>query len=257
MPADDQVTSATGVGPAPAAQSGGVAFTTTHWSVVLTAQGQSPAADEALEKLCRTYWWPLYGFVRRNGYNPEEAQDLTQGFFALLLERRDLDVVRREKGRLRSYLLVSLKNFLAKARRRELTLKRGEGRALVPLDELLARERADLEPADTLTADRIYERRWALTLLEQVLARLESEYRSVGNAKLFECLNEFLSDEPGRRSQAEAAAELGMTENAVKQAFHRLRQRYRQLLRDEIAQTVAVPGDVEDELRHFISVLQA
>src|SRR6201982_53914 len=143
---------------------GGVAFVTTQWSVVLAAQGQSPAADEALERLCRTYWWPLYGFVRRNGYPPEEAQDLTQGFFAMLLERRDLDVVRREKGRLRSYLLVSLKNFLAKARRRELAVKRGEGRALVPLDELLARERAGLEPANNLTADKIYERRWALTL---------------------------------------------------------------------------------------------
>jgi DNA-directed RNA polymerase specialized sigma24 family protein len=175
----------------------------------------------------------------------------------LLLERRDLDVVRREKGRLRSYLLVSLKNFLAKARRRELTLKRGEGRALVRLDELLAREHADLEPADNLSADRIFERRWALTLLEQVLTRLESEYRSAGNAELFDCLKEFLSDEPGRRSQAEVATGLGMTENALKQAFHRLRQRYRQLLRDEIAQTVAVPGDVEEELRHFISVLQA
>ncbi|PYK03361.1 MAG: RNA polymerase subunit sigma-24 [Verrucomicrobia bacterium] len=235
---------------------GGVAFVTTQWSVVLTAQGQSPAADEALEKLCRTYWWPLYGFVRRNGYNPEEAQDLTQGFFALLLERRDLDVVRKEKGRLRSYLLVSLKNFVAKAKRREMAVKRGEGRALVPLDELLARERADLEPADTLTADRIYERRWALTLLEQVLARLESEYRTAGNAKLFDHLKELLLDEPDRKSQADIAAELGMTENAVKQAFHRLRQRYRELLCDEIAQTVAVPGDVEDELRHFISVLQ-
>jgi RNA polymerase sigma-70 factor (ECF subfamily) len=145
---------------------------------------------------------------------------------------------------------------LAKARRRELTLKRGEGRALVPLDELIAREHADMEPADNLTADKIYERRWALTLLEQVLTRLEADYRAAGNAKLFDCLKEFLSDEPDRRSQAEVAAELGMTENAVKQAFHRLRQRYRQLLRDEIAQTVAVPGDVEEELRHFISVLQ-
>ena len=238
------------------AQSEAAVFATTQWSVVLAAQGRSPAADEALEKLCRTYWWPLYGFVRRNGYKPEEAQDLTQGFFALLLERRDLDVVRREKGRLRSYLLVSLKNFLAKARRRELTMKRGEGQALVPLDELLARERADLEPADTLSADRIYERRWALTLLEQVLTRLESDYQSAGNAKLFDSLKEFLSDEPDRPSQAEVAAEFGMTENALKQAFHRLRQRYQQLLRDEIAQTVTVPGDVEDELRHFISVLQ-
>lgn len=254
MPADDQVTPPTEVG---SAQDGPVAFATTHWSVVLEAQSESPAAQEALEKLCRTYWWPIYGFVRRHGYSPEEAQDLTQGFFALLLERRDLDAVRREKGRLRSYLLASLKNFLAKAHRRAMTVKRGEGRALVSLDELLARERADLEPADTLTADRIFERRWALTLLEQVLTRLESEYRSAGNAKLFDCLKESLSDEPGRRSQAEVAAELGMTEDAVKQAFHRMRQRYRQLLHDEIAQTVAVPGDVEDELRHFISVLQA
>ncbi len=254
MPADDQVTPPTEVG---SAQDGPVAFATTHWSVVLEAQSESPAAQEALEKLCRTYWWPIYGFVRRHGYSPEEAQDLTQGFFALLLERRDLDAVRREKGRLRSYLLASLKNFLAKAHRRAMTVKRGEGRALVSLDELLARERADLEPADTLTADRIFERRWALTLLEHVLTRLESEYRSAGNAKLFDCLKESLSDEPGRRSQAGVAAELGMTEHAVKQAFHRMRQRYRQLLHDEIAQTVAVPGDVEDELRHFISVLQA
>jgi len=254
VPVDDRVTSLTSGGGT--GQNGRAAFATTHWSVVLTAQERSPAADAALEKLCRTYWWPLYGFVRRNGFGPEEAKDLTQGFFALLLERRDLDVVRREKGRLRSYLLVSLKNFLAKARRRELTLKRGEGRALVPLDELIAREHADLEPADNLTADKIYERRWALTLLEQVLTRLESEYRSAGNEKLFNCLKEFLSDEPSRRSQAEVAAELGITENAVKQAFHRMRQRYRQLLRDQIAQTVAVLGDVEDELRHFISVLQ-
>src|SRR5207253_2183226 len=126
-------------------------------------------------------------------------------------------------------------NFVAKAKRREMAVKRGEGRALVPLDELLARERADLEPADTLTADRIYERRWALTLLQQVLARLESEYRTAGNAKLFDHLKELLSDEPDRKSQADIAAELGMTENAVKQAFHRLRQRYRELLCDESA----------------------
>src|SRR6266446_679557 len=147
---------------------GAAAFLTTRWSVVLTAQDESPAAQEALEKLCRIYWWPLYGFVRRQGYSSEEAQDLTQGFFALLLERKDLDAVRREKGRLRSYLLASLKNFLGKAHRRAMTVKRGERRPLVPLEELLVRERADLEPADTLSADRIYERRWALTLLEQV-----------------------------------------------------------------------------------------
>jgi RNA polymerase sigma factor (sigma-70 family) len=254
VPADDQVTSVTGVGGK--AQNGAVAFVTTHWSVVLEAQGEAPAAQEALEKLCGIYWWPLYGFVRRQGYTPEDAQDLTQGFFALLLERRDLDAVRREKGRLRSYLLVSLKNFLGKAHRRELALKRGEGRSPVPLDKLLARERADLEPASALSADKIYERRWALTLLEQVLARLEGEYQAAGNELLFECLNELLADELAGPSQADIGKKLGMTENAVKQAFYRLRHRYRQLLREEITHTVAVPGDVEDELRHFISVLQ-
>ena len=236
------------------AQNGAVAFTTTQWSVVLDAQGESPSAQEALEKLCRTYWWPLYGFVRRQSYSPEEAQDLTQGFFAMLLERRDFDAVRREKGRLRSYLLASLKNFLAKAHRRAMTIKRGEGRPLVPLEELLIRQRADLEPADMLSADRIYERRWALTLLEQVIERLGEEYRVAGSSALFEQLKQLLSDD--RPSQAKIAQELGMTENAVKQAFHRLRQRYRMLLREEIAQTVTVPGDVEDELRHFIAILQ-
>jgi len=223
---------------------------------VLTAQGESPAAQQALEKLCRTYWWPLYGYVRRQGYNPEEAQDFTQGFFELLLERKDLDAVRQEKGRLRSYLLTSLKNFIGKAHRREMTIKRGEGRALVPLEELLARERADLELADTLSPERIYERRWALILLEQVLARLGEEYRAADRAPLFEKLKQTLTDEPGRPSQAEIAQGMSMSENAVKQAFYRVRQRYRLLLREEIAHTVAVPGDVEDELRHFIAVLQ-
>ena len=255
MPADDQAISLTGIGSS--AQDGAIAFATTHWSVVLTAQGESPEAQEALEKLCRIYWWPLYGFVRRQSYTPEEAQDLTQSFFALLLERRDLDAVRREKGRLRSYLLASLKNFLGKAHRRAMAVKRGGGRPLVPLEELLARERADAEPADTLSADRIYERRWALTLLEQVLVRLGEEYRVAGSAPLFERLKQMLTDEPDRSSQAEIAQELSMSENAVKQAFHRLRQRYRLLLREEIAHTVVVPGDVEDELRHFIAVLQA
>ena len=254
VPADDQVTSLSPIGGN--AHDGPIAFTTTHWSMVLEAQGESPAAQEALEKLCRTYWWPLYGFVRRQGYNPEEAQDLTQGFFALLLERRDFDAVRREKGRLRSYLLVSLKNFLGKAHRRSLALKRGEGRSLVPLDELLALERGDLELASALSADNVYERRWALTLLEQVLARLEEEYRVAGNGLLFESLNELLAGESDAPSQADIAKKLGMTEHAVKQAFYRLRQRYRELLSEEIAHTVAVPADVEDELRHFISVLQ-
>jgi RNA polymerase sigma factor (sigma-70 family) len=254
VPAGNRVSSLTGV--SASAQSGPLAFTTTQWTVVLNAQGESPSAREALEKLCRTYWWPLYGFVRRQGYSPEEGQDLTQGFFAMLLERKDFDAVRQEKGRLRSYLLASLKNFLAKAHRRATTIKRGEGRPLVPLEDLLVRERADLEPADTLSADRIYERRWALALLEQVLARLEEEYHVADNSALFEQLKQMLIDEPDRPSQAKIAQALNMKENAVKQAFHRLRQRYRLLLREEIAQTVAAPSDVEDELRHFISILQ-
>src|SRR5205809_263781 len=185
------------------AQNGAIDYTTTQWSVVLNAQGESPSAQAALEKLCRTYWWPLYGFVRRQGYSPEEAQDLTQSFFAMLLERRDLHAVRREKGRLRSYLLASLKNFLAKAHRRAMTIKRGEGRPLMPLEDLLLRERADVELADTLSADRIYERRWALTLLEQVLARLAEEYQVAGNSALFEQLKQMLSDD--RPSQAKIA----------------------------------------------------
>jgi RNA polymerase sigma-70 factor (ECF subfamily) len=254
VPIDDQVTSLTGVGRT--AEDGAVAFATTHWSVVLTARGESAAAKEALEKLCRTYWWPLYGFVRREGYKPEEAQDLTQAFFARLLERRDLETVRQERGRLRSYLLASLKNFLSKARHREMTVKRGEGRPLVSLEDLLARERADQEPAHKLSADRIYERRWALTLLEQVLVRLGAEYEAAGKLPLFDRLKELLAGESGQPTQAKIAAEMQMTENAVKQAFHRFRYRYRQLLHEEIAHTVAVPDDVEDELRHFMAVLQ-
>ena len=253
MPED--VTSLTGIGGK--GQNGSVAFATTHWSVVLSAQGGSPSAHEALERLCCTYWWPLYGFVRRQGYTPEEAQDLTQGFFALLLERKDFDAVRREKGRLRSYLLTSLKNFLAKSHRREMAVKRGEGNPLVSLEELLARERADLEPADTLSADRLYERRWALTLLEQALARLEQEYRAAGNTALFEELKQMLAGESSRLSHAEAGRKLGMTETAVRQASYRLRERCRLLLREEIAHTVVLPDEVDDEVRHFIAVLQA
>src|SRR4029453_4688238 len=238
------------------ANGGAMTFTTTHWSVVLEAQGETPAAQRALEILCRTYWRPLYGFVRRHGLGREEAQDLVQEFFARLLEHRNLDTVRREKGRLRSYLLVSLKHFLASERHRASGVKRYESGLHIPLDELLESEVADFELAETSSADRLFERRWALAVLEQVLTRLESEYRAAKNAALFDRLKEFLVGERGRRTQAEIAAELGMTENAVKQAFHRVRQNYRVLVREEIAHTVAQPGDVEGELRHLVSVLR-
>ncbi len=256
VPADDQVTSLTGVGPAAAGQNGGMAFATTHWSVVLTAQGESPAAREALEKLCRTYWRPVYSFIRRQGSGPEEAEDFTQGFFALLLERRDFDAVRREKGRLRSYLLTSVKHFLASARRREMTVKRGKGQRLVPLEELSEIERTQMEPAEPVSADRLYERRWASSLMEQVMRRLKNEYCAAGNPALFDSLKQLLPDEPGAPSRPEIAARLGMTENAVRQSFHRFRHRYQVLLREEISHTVAIASDIEDELRHLITVLR-
>ena len=230
-------------------------FTTTQWSVVLEAQGDSPAAREALERLCRTYWRPIYSFVRRQGIGPDEAEDLTQGFFALLLERKDLNTVRKEKGRLRSYLIVSLKNFLADESRHAMAIKRGKGRRLIPLEGLSVDERIQLEPPDLVTAEQIYEYRWASTLLEHVLSRLKDEYQAAGNAALFNSLKQLLPDEPGAPSQADIAAQLGMTENAVRQAFHRFRRRYQLLLREEIAHTVATPRDIEDELRHLISVV--
>jgi RNA polymerase sigma factor (sigma-70 family) len=255
VPADGEVTSLSAIGGN--AHHGPAAFTTTHWSVVLEAQGESPAAHEALEKLCRTYWRPIYAFLRRQGVSPEEAEDITQGFFAQLLERRKFSAVRKEKGRLRSYLLGALKYFLADEHRRAMAIKRGEGQRLIPLEDLRTDERIDVEPADSMTAEMIYERRWALTVLEQVLDRLKNEYRTAGNAALFDSLKQLLPDEPGSPSQAEIAAQLGMTENALRQAFYRFRQRYQSLLREEIAHTVATPGDIEDELRHLIAVIEA
>jgi len=234
----------------------GAAFTTTHWSVVLEAQGPTPAAQAALEKLCRTYWRPIYGFVRRQGVGPEEAKDLTQGFFALLLERRDFDAVRQEKGRLRSYLLTSLKHFLTNERNRAMAIKRGEGQQLIPLDDLRERERVGFESSETLPPDEIYERRWALSVLDQVLARLGDEYRAAGNIRLFDRLQKSLTNEPDRSSPADTAHEFGMTESAVRQASYRLRQRYRQLLHEEIAHTVMAAGDIDDELRHLVAVLR-
>jgi RNA polymerase sigma factor (sigma-70 family) len=238
-------------------QQRGVAFTTTHWSVVLEAQGESPVAQEALEKLCRTYWRPIFAFLRRQGLRPEEAEDITQGFFAQLLERRKFSAIRKEKGRLRSFLLGGLKYFLANEGRRAMAIKRGKGQRVIPLEEFRADDRIDIQPADPMTPEMIYERRWALTVLERVLSRLKDEYHAADNATLFDSLKELLPDEPGSPSQAEIATRLGMTENATRQAFYRFRQRYQAILREEIAHTVATPGDIEDELRHLITVLES
>src|SRR2546421_9338900 len=255
MPAQDDVTSSTALGGD--AENGPVAFTTTHWSVVLEARGESPAAHEALEKLCRIYWRPIFAFLRRQVISPEEAADITQGFFAQLLERRSLDAVRKEKGRLRSFLLGALKYFVADEQRRAMAIKRGKGQRLIPLEELRADERIDMEPSDPMTAEMIYERRWALTVLKRVLSRLKDEYVAAGNAALFDSLKQLLPDEPGSPSQAEIAARLAMTENAFRQAFYRFRQRYQALLREAIADTAATPGDIEDEPRHIIAGLEA
>ena len=252
--APGDVTSLTGTDPASA---GPAPFTTTHWSVVLEAQGESPAAQEALENLCRTYWRPIYGFVRREGAKPEEAKDITQGFFLVLLERKDFSSVRQEKGRLRSFLLASLKHFMANERRDAATLKRGGGRMLLPLDGIESYDVSDVDRGDMLSPDLLYDRRWAFTVLDRVFARLREESQKSLNPPLLQRLNTLLSDEPDRPSQGEIAREFGMTENAVKQAFHRLRQRYRQLLRDEVAHTVATPAEIEHELRHLIAALRS
>ncbi len=243
-------------GPALDAEGGGPIFATTRWSVVLAAQSPSPAADAALETLCRTYWLPLYAFIRREGHPIEEAKDLTQEFFAAWLERRDFSTARREKGRLRSYLLVSLRHFLSNERNKTRTQKRGRGQQPISLDEMAEQKRFELEPFENRTAEQIYERQWAGTVLDQVLGQLEEDYRNSGRGQLFDYLKVLLTDEPGHPSQADIAQELKMTENAVKQAFHRLRLRYRECLREQIAHTVATPGEIDDELRHLIAVLR-
>jgi RNA polymerase sigma-70 factor (ECF subfamily) len=221
------------------------------------ARRDSPEALGALDKLCRTYWYPIYVFVRRKGYTSHEAEDLTQEFFARLIHGRDLEMVRREKGRFRSYLLVSLKHFLVNEWKRGQTQKRGGGQKLVPLDLALAENLYSAEAGAAQTPENAFERRWAFTLLETVLGRLQTEYADSDRGKLFNALRDYLSSETPPRSQEAIAMELRISEGAVKQAVHRLRRRYRELLREEIAHTVATAGDVEDELRHLIALLRS
>ena len=232
-------------------------FATTHWSVVLTAgQDESPEAAQALAALCETYWYPLYAYVRRRGYGAEDARDLTQGFFAALLEKdyvRDAD---RERGRFRSFLLVALKRFLSKEWAKEHAQKRGGSRKTLSLDVSDGESRYAHEPSHDWTPERVYERRWALTLLDQVMARLRQRYADDGKGELFDRLKVFLTGGSGAPSHRELAAELGMTPGAVKVAVHRLRRRYRELLRAEVAETVADPKDVRDELQLLLAALQ-
>jgi RNA polymerase sigma-70 factor (ECF subfamily) len=231
-------------------------FWTTHWSQVLLAgQPDSTQVREALAKLCHTYWYPLYVFVRRQGHNPDDAKDLVQGFFALLLEKNYLKDADRTKGRFRSFLLIALKRFMANEWDRANSLKRGGGHEIISLDEVDTEQRYQAEPVEEITAEKAYERQWAMTLLETVLDRLEAEFLREGKSKLFGELKVYLSGDEGGRPYSEVAARLGMTEAAVKVAVHRLRRRYRDLLRLEIANTVSSPQAIEDEIRDLFAAV--
>ena len=232
------------------------AFVTTHWSVVLTAgRDDTTRARVALERLCQTYWYPLYAYVRRRGYSPEDAQDLTQEFFARLLEHKWLGRADQQRGRFRSFLLSSMNHFLADEWDKARAQKRGGNLTHVPLQFGEAETRYCHEPADPVTPEQNYERRWALTLLDQVLQRLRSEYEQEGRGEFFATLHPCLVGDRNSQPYAELAGKLGISEGTVKSAVHRLRQHYRQLLREEIAQTVAAPGEVDEELRHLFAVL--
>jgi DNA-directed RNA polymerase specialized sigma24 family protein len=231
-------------------------FATTHWSVVLAAgQADLPEAREALENLCRTYWYPLYAYIRRRGSGHEDAQDLTQGFLLQLLEHDAFNRVEHSRGRFRSFLLASLNYYLADQRDHAGAIKRGAGQVPFPLDAPAAAERYRLEPPDNDSPDRLFERRWALTLLDQVLQRLGQEFQEAGKGTLFQRLQDFLVTGQAEARYPDAAADLGMSVDAVKKAAQRLRQRYYELFREEIAHTVAHPAEVEDELRFLCKII--
>ena len=231
-------------------------FVTTHWSVVVSAgQSDSTRAQSALARLCETYWYPLYAYVRHRGYSPEDAQDLTQEFFARLLERNWVGSADREKGRFRAFLLTAMNHFLADEWDRVKAQKRGGGLYTLPLDVQTAESRFQLEPPDPLTPEKIYERRWAQTLLETVFEQLRQAYAAEGKGALFAELKASLVQARAALPYAELAARLKLSEGALRVAVHRLRQRYRELLRTEIAHTVTEPGEVEEELRYLFRVL--
>jgi RNA polymerase sigma-70 factor (ECF subfamily) len=231
-------------------------FQTTHWSQVLLAGAcDSTNAQAALTKLCQTYWYPLYVFVRRQGQSSEDAQDLVQGFFMRLLEKRFLKDADPEKGRFRSFLLIALKRFMANEWDRANCLKRGGSVEIISLDETDTEQRYQAGPSDEISAEKAYERQWAMTLLELVLQRLQAEFSAAGKQKLFEELKIYLSGQNGKSTYSELGIRLGMSEAAVKVAVHRLRQRYRELLRLEIGNTVASPEAIEGEIRDLFAAV--
>ena len=233
-------------------------FPTTRWSLVAAAgQGRSPQSREALATLCQVYWYPLYAYARRRLPSPHDAQDLTQAFFAELLEKDYLQAADPRRGKFRAFLLTAFKHFLSRQRERSQAQKRGGGRSSVSLDFQGGERRYQREPIDHATPETAYERRWALAILEQALARLRRELAAAGKEKLFERLKGALAGEGLQESHARIADELGVSEQAVKVAVYRLRRRYQELLRDEIAQTVASPEEVEEELRDLFAAVRA
>ena len=232
-------------------------FATTHWSVVVEAgQSDSPKAFEAMTQLCNTYWYPLYAYVRRKGYQAPDAKDLTQEFFARLLDGNYVAGADRRKGKFRSYLLGTLEHFLAKEWRRARAQKRGGGRTVLSLDAASAENRYLLEPADELTAEKIFDCRWADTVLSQAMMRLREECQAEGKTLFFEKVEPVLFGNGVAESYAEVAKALGMNEGAFKMAVHRLRRRFGELVRAEIAQTVSTPEAVEEELRYLCGMLR-
>jgi DNA-directed RNA polymerase specialized sigma24 family protein len=235
---------------------GGKWFTTTHWSIVLAAkQSDALKSQTALEQLCRTYWYPLYAYVRRRGNNPHDAQDLTQGFFARLLEDNFLGRVQSDKGKFRSFLLATMNHFLANEKDRAGAAKRGGGREILSLDAEPAEDRYKFEPSSDVTAEVLYERRWAWTILERALKRLREEFAKAGKAEQFDHLKGFLEGETGSGEYVELAQVMGTTPSSLAVSVHRLRQRYQELVRAEIADTVASPADIEEEMRSLLAAL--
>jgi RNA polymerase sigma-70 factor (ECF subfamily) len=236
-----------------AAPPGGGIFATTRWSVVLAAGGNNTQAGAALGELCRLYWYPLYAFVRRQGHDAHDAQDLTQEFFARLIEKEWLGDVARERGRFRSWLLAAMRHFLANEWNRLRTQKRGGGAPVVSLDETDAEGRYVHEPAAVTDAEQLFDRRWAMTLLDEVIARLQSEMRAAGKEAQFEAMKGALAG--GSVDYEAIVTRLGMKEGAARVAVHRLRERYRELLRAAVGETVESPAEIEGELRHLFSAL--
>jgi DNA-directed RNA polymerase specialized sigma24 family protein len=235
-------------------------FMTTRWSaVLLSAQSQAPGSDKAREEFCQLYWYPLYAFIRRRGYNPDDARDLTQGFFLFILGRKALQRATPEKGKFRSFLLGSLKNYLSNEYQRENAIKRGGKIDFVPVDFSDGEDRYSREPADSLTPEKIFDANCALTLLGRAIERLKDEYLAQGKAAVFETLRPFL-DVSGRASAPSyevAAEKLGVSGAGVKTLIHRLRKRYSELLREAVAQTVTDPGEIDDEIRSLCDALIA